>query len=73
MAAAGDHEDRQVQAGRAWPGTWPGTLGRVKPELGRQAWAALVMDHTDLTHDATGIRQAYPGLPCTPLSVCLQS
>jgi uncharacterized protein YbjT (DUF2867 family) len=50
-----------------------GTLGRVKPELGRQARAALVMDHTDLTHDATGIRQAYPGLPCTPLSVCLQS
>jgi uncharacterized protein YbjT (DUF2867 family) len=50
-----------------------GTLGRVKPELGRQARAALVMDHTDLTHDATDIRQAYPGLPCTPLSVCLQS
>ena len=50
-----------------------GTLGRVKPELGRQARAALVMDHTDLTHYATGIRQAYPGLPCTPLSVCLQA
>jgi hypothetical protein len=31
------------------------------------------MDQTDLTHDATGIRQAYPGIPCTPLDVCLRS
>ena len=49
------------------------TLGRVKPELGRQARAALVMDRVDLTHDATSIHQAYPGLPSTPLSTCLQS
>lgn len=50
-----------------------GTLGRVKPELGRQARAALIMDRADLTHDATSIRQVYPGLPCTALSMCLQS
>jgi NADH dehydrogenase len=48
------------------------TLGRVKPELGRQARAALIMDHADLTHDATGLRQSYPGLPSTSLSACLQ-
>jgi NADH dehydrogenase len=50
-----------------------GTAGLLKPELGRQARAALIMDGTDLTHDATDIRQAYPGLPCTSLSACLQS
>jgi hypothetical protein len=50
-----------------------GTLGRARPELGRQARAALVMDRADLTHDATGVRQAYPSLPCTPLSTCLQA
>jgi uncharacterized protein YbjT (DUF2867 family) len=49
-----------------------GPLGRVKPGLGRQARAALIMDRADLTHDATGLRQACPGLPCTPLSTCLQ-
>jgi uncharacterized protein YbjT (DUF2867 family) len=50
-----------------------GPLGRVKPELGRQARAALIMDSADLTHDAAGFRQAYPGLPCTPLSRCLRA
>jgi uncharacterized protein YbjT (DUF2867 family) len=50
-----------------------GTVGRIKPELGRQARAALLMDGIDLTHDTAGIRQACPGLPCTPLSTCLQS
>jgi NADH dehydrogenase len=48
------------------------TLGRVKPELARQAGAALIMDRADLTHDATSIHQAYPSLPSTPLSACLQ-
>jgi uncharacterized protein YbjT (DUF2867 family) len=50
-----------------------GTVGRLKPELGRQVRAALFMDGTDLTHDAADIRLAYPGLACTPLSTCLQS
>ena len=50
-----------------------GTVGRIKPELGRQARAALLMDGIDLTHDTAGIRQACPGLPCTPLSTCLES
>ena len=50
-----------------------GSLGRVKPGLGRQARAALIMDSADLTHDAASFRQAYPGLPCTPLSRCLRA
>jgi uncharacterized protein YbjT (DUF2867 family) len=50
-----------------------GTVGRVRPELGRQARAALVMDHADLTHDPAGLRAAYPGLPCTTLSMCLRA
>jgi nucleoside-diphosphate-sugar epimerase len=49
------------------------TLGRIKPELGRKARAALIMDRAPLTYDAAGARQAYPGLPCAPLSTCLQA
>jgi len=47
------------------------TLGQVKPEVGRQARAAIIMDQADLTHDATAIHQAYPHIPCTPLDMCL--
>jgi uncharacterized protein YbjT (DUF2867 family) len=50
-----------------------GTLGRVKPDLGRQARAALIMDSADLGHDTIAVHQAYPGLPCTPLRACLRS
>ncbi len=39
------------------------TIGRIKPHLGRQARAALTMDTTDLTFDATPIHRAYPDLP----------
>ena len=37
-----------------------GTVGRIKPELGRQARAALLMDGIDLTHDTA---RHPPGLP----------
>ena len=50
-----------------------GTLGHLKPELGRQARAAIIMDQADLTHDATAIHQAYPDIPCTSLDMCLRS
>jgi uncharacterized protein YbjT (DUF2867 family) len=49
------------------------TLGHVKPELGRQTRAALIMDQADLTYDATAIRQAYPHIPCTPLDLGVRS
>jgi NADH dehydrogenase len=41
------------------------TVGRIKPQLGRQARAALAMDDTDLTFDTTPIHALYPELPCT--------
>lgn len=44
------------------------TIGRVKPALGRQAKAALVMDRIDLTFDTTAIHRAYPDLPTTSLT-----
>ena len=47
------------------------TAGRLKPELGRQARAALLMDRIRLDHDAGNARQAYPDIPLTPLDMCL--
>lgn len=44
------------------------SIGHLKPELGRQARAALAMDHTDLTFDPTHLHQLYPDLPCTVLA-----
>lgn len=44
------------------------TIGRVKPALGRQARAALVMDSTDLTFDASPLHRAYPELATTTLA-----
>ncbi|HSO97873.1 MAG TPA: SDR family oxidoreductase [Solirubrobacteraceae bacterium] len=47
------------------------SIGRVKPELGRQARAALAMDRTDLTFDPTRLTQLYPDLPHTALAEVL--
>lgn len=44
------------------------TIGRMNPQVGRQARAALVMDHTDLTFDAADLHRRFPDVPCTPLS-----
>jgi NADH dehydrogenase len=41
------------------------TVGRVKPQLGRQARAALTMDHADLSFDGAPIHRRYPDLPFT--------
>ena len=43
------------------------TVGRLRPELGRQARAALVMDQSNMTFSAgvNGIRARFPDLPCT--------
>jgi uncharacterized protein YbjT (DUF2867 family) len=48
------------------------TVGRLRPELGRQARAALAMDTTDLTFDPNrDVRRHWPDLPCTPSAVVL--
>ena len=44
------------------------SIGRVKPQLGRQARAALVMDEADLTFDTAPIHHRYADLPCTALA-----
>ena len=39
--------------------------GRVRPELGRQARAALAMDHDDMTFYGDAVRIRFAELPCT--------
>jgi len=43
------------------------TVGRLRPELGRQARAALAMDQSDMTFTpgVNDIRARFPDLPCT--------
>jgi len=41
------------------------TVGRLRPELGRQARAALAMDHGDMTFDGGAVRVRFADLPCT--------
>jgi uncharacterized protein YbjT (DUF2867 family) len=47
------------------------TAGRLKPELGRQARAALLMDRIHLDYDGGATRQTYRDIPFTPLDMCL--
>jgi hypothetical protein len=44
------------------------TVGLLRPELGRQARAALAMDRADMTFDHDASRHPYAGLPCTYLA-----
>jgi NADH dehydrogenase len=44
------------------------SIGRLKPELGRQARAALVMDRADMTFGAAPVRERYPEVPCSSLA-----
>jgi uncharacterized protein YbjT (DUF2867 family) len=48
------------------------TVGRLRPELGRQARAALAMDRLDMTFDATTTRERFAGLPCTSVGQVLR-
>jgi NADH dehydrogenase len=41
------------------------TIGRLKPQLGRQMRAALAMDRIDLRFDSTAVRQRFPELSMT--------
>jgi hypothetical protein len=44
------------------------TIGRAKPEIGRQTRAALVMDRVDLGFDDAPLHRDYPELPTTSLA-----
>ena len=48
------------------------TLGRVRPELGRQARAALAMDHDDMVFADHSTRARFPDLPCTSAAELLR-
>lgn len=48
------------------------TIGRVRPELGRQARAALVMDQDDMVFDNDATRARFPALPCTSAAESLR-
>ena len=43
-------------------------MSKVKPELARQARAALAMDTLDMTFDATPTRAEFPDLPNTDVA-----
>jgi uncharacterized protein YbjT (DUF2867 family) len=47
------------------------SAGYLRPELGRQARAALVMDRADLTLDRTASQEAYADISCAPSGMCL--
>jgi NADH dehydrogenase len=47
------------------------TVGRLKPQVGRQARAAIAMDTVDLIFDAATARDAFPDLPCTTVAQVL--
>ncbi|HEX2850402.1 MAG TPA: SDR family oxidoreductase [Acidimicrobiales bacterium] len=48
------------------------TVGRARPQLGRQARAALAMDSGDLTFGDSGVRRRYPRVPTTRVSDVLR-
>lgn len=48
------------------------TVGRVRPELGRQARAELVLDRDDMTFDDHATRVRFAGLPCTAATEVLR-
>ncbi len=41
------------------------TIGRLRPELGRQVRAALAMDNHNMTHYQDAVRARFAELPCT--------
>lgn len=48
------------------------TVGRIRPELGRQARAALVMDRDDMSFDDLATRSHFAELPCTSATELLR-
>jgi uncharacterized protein YbjT (DUF2867 family) len=64
VAATLDHPGKPRHVPRAALHVMAATVGRLCPELGRQARAALAMDRTDMTFDYDASRYPYAGLPC---------
>jgi NADH dehydrogenase len=49
------------------------TIGRVKPQLGRQVRAALVMEYADLRFESNLLRDEFPEMPRTYVSDLLNA
>jgi uncharacterized protein YbjT (DUF2867 family) len=69
LAALVQHAAGRASSPRHVPRTALQAMGLVlrpfRPDLARQAQAALVLDRADFAFDASGIRAAYPDLPST--------
>jgi uncharacterized protein YbjT (DUF2867 family) len=65
VAAALDHPGKPRHVPRVALHAMAATVGRLRPELGRQARAALAMDCTDMTFDHDAARSQFADLPCT--------
>jgi hypothetical protein len=48
------------------------TVGRVRPELGREACAALATDHDDMSFDDHTTRSRFADLACTSATELLR-
>jgi uncharacterized protein YbjT (DUF2867 family) len=68
VAATRDHPGKPRHVPRAALHAMAATVGHLRPELGRQARAALAMDRADMTFDHDASRHPYAGLPCTYLA-----
>jgi NADH dehydrogenase len=77
LAAAVQERARRTKKPRHVPRAMLQIMATVlkvpKPELARQARAALVLDRADLTFDPSPIHRRYPGLPATAAADLLVS
>jgi uncharacterized protein YbjT (DUF2867 family) len=71
VAATLDHPGKPRHVPRAALHVMAATVGRLRPELGRQARAALAMDRVDMTFDLDASRRPYADLRCTYLAQVL--
>lgn len=73
MVSAGSGEPTEPRhVPRAALHVMAATVGRVRPELGRQARAALAMDTSDMTFRTDSVRARFPELPCTSAAQVLR-
>jgi len=72
VATDGDSVGRPRHVPRAALRVMAATVGRVRPELRRQASAALAMDRDDMTFDDNRVRARFADLPCTSAKELLQ-
>jgi uncharacterized protein YbjT (DUF2867 family) len=77
LAAAVQASAGRTDPPRHVPRTMLRVLGNalrpVKPDVARQARAALVMDTADFTFDSAAARSSYPDIPCTSVADVLAS